>query len=311
VSRSARLSTGRTPLDAAVTHYLDALARGGRHSPHTRAAYRRDLDRVSAWCAQQGLADIQSLDEHALRACLSAQHRAGLAPKSLHRLLSALRGLLQHALRAGQITHNAARGLRAPKTGRKLPRTLDPDQSARLLDFSADDARTLCDRALFELLYGAGLRLAELVGLDLADVDLGEGLVRVTGKGRKQRMTPFGRHAREAVTAWLAVRRAQPDECALFTNTQGRRLSARSVQLRLAARARTQGVGHVHPHMLRHGFATHLLESSGDLRAVQELLGHAHLATTQIYTHLDFQHLARVYDGAHPRARRRGAGDEK
>jgi integrase/recombinase XerC len=245
---------------------------------------------------------------HDIRAFAARQHRAGLSGRSIQRQLSSLRGLFRFLLREGAARSNPALGIRAPKSPRKLPQTLDPDQAARLMTAPATGPDAARDHAILELFYSSGLRLSELTGLDVDAVDFAAGQVRVTGKGNKTRLLPVGSKALAALRAWLAERAARvpPEQPALFTGRLGRRISGGQVQKITAAAARAAGLGvHVHPHMLRHSFATHLLESCGDLKAVQELLGHADIATTQVYTHLDFQHLARVYDAAHPRARRR------
>jgi integrase/recombinase XerC len=277
-------------------------------SPHTRQAYLRDLEALRAHCADEGIADWRDVDVHRVRAFIAAGHRRGLGAKTLQRMLSALRTFFDFLVESGLLRHNPADGVSAPKTRRRLPEILDVDQAARLLDIDAGDPLALRDHALMELIYSSGLRLSEAVGLDLGDVDPASAVVEVTGKGRKTRLVPVGRMALAALRRWIEASAAlrAPGETALFVSRRGRRISPRSVQIRIDAWARRQGLDvKVHPHMLRHAFASHLLESSGDLRAVQELLGHADLSTTQIYTHLDFQHLARVYDGAHPRARRR------
>jgi integrase/recombinase XerC len=248
------------------------------------------------------------IDSQVVRQYAAARHRAGLAPKSLQRHLSAIRTWFRFRLREGDAKGNPADGVQAPKVRRRLPHTLDVDQVAHLLDLPGDAPLDDRDRAIMELFYSSGLRLAELVALDVADVSRGDELVQVTGKGSKSRRVPVGRLARSALERWLKARAAlaRTGETALFVSNRGRRLSARSVEARLRQRAIEQGMpSHVHPHMLRHSFASHLLESSGDLRAVQELLGHADIGTTQIYTHLDFQHLAQVYDATHPRSRRK------
>ncbi len=288
-------------LDAFLRH----LAHERRLSPHTLAAYRRDLEDFLDFAAPENWTAVREAD---LRAYLSARHREGLAPPTLQRRLSALRTLFRWLAREKVIRRDPTTGLRAPRHRRRLPATLEVDQVNALLDDHGDDPLARRDQAIMELFYSSGLRLAELTGLDLGDLDLTEGLVQVTGKGRKTRRVPVGRKAREALSRWLAVRGrlAAGDEPALFVSRHGRRIAPRTVQQRLAEHGRRRGTpGRVHPHLLRHAFATHLLESSGDLRAVQELLGHASLGTTQIYTHLDFQHLAQVYDQAHPRAKRR------
>jgi len=293
-------------LAADLARFLRTL--DGR-SPHTRTAYGRDLGGFVAFLGQRGIDDWRSVDSHTVRAFVAARHRDGVAGRSIARALSALRALFRDLAARGRVVSNPAEGVRAPRGERRLPRTLDVDQTVALLEHAGGDAPVdLRDRAMWELLYSCGLRVAELVGLDVDAVDLVGAEAHVTGKGSKQRLVPVGGPARAAVTAWLARRgeMAAASERALFVGPRGRRLSTRTVQQRLAARARASGLGvHVHPHMLRHSFASHLLESSGDLRAVQELLGHANISTTQVYTHLDFQHLAKVYDAAHPRARRR------
>ncbi|HMM46160.1 MAG TPA: tyrosine recombinase XerC [Candidatus Macondimonas sp.] len=286
--------------------FLTELARGQRHSPHTLAAYRRDLSALLAWCAAQGH-DAWPVTAAPMQQWLASGHAEGLDPRTLARRLSAVRRFYRHLRRTGQIGHDPTQGLRAPRRAHRLPALIDPDTTARLLEDQPQTPLQWRDRALCELLYSSGLRLSELVGLDLPDLDLAAGEVRVMGKGQRMRQLPVGAKAREALGIWLAVRAqlAHPEETALFVNHRGTRLTGRSVQRLLARRAVTQGLAqHVHPHLLRHAFATHLLESSGDLRAVQELLGHQRLSTTQIYTHLDFQHLAQGYDRAHPRAQR-------
>ncbi|HEX9625849.1 MAG TPA: tyrosine recombinase XerC [Acidiferrobacterales bacterium] len=290
--------------------FLDSLRAVRRVSPHTLAAYARDLDALRRYCDRLGVARWSALTPAQARAWLAQLHRAGLSPSSIQRMLSAARSLFRHLLREGLAAHNPLADLRAPKNARRLPEVLSADQARQLVEITQSDPLALRDRAMWELMYSSGLRLAELTGLDVHDVDRRDQLVRVTGKGAKTRVVPVGRHACEALTRWLAARAAlvAPGEGALFVARNGRRLGPRAVQARLRHWARRQGLGvPVHPHMLRHSFASHLLESSGDLRAVQELLGHAHLSTTQVYTHLDFQHLAKVYDQAHPRARKQSA----
>lgn len=294
-------------MKAALEGFLAELARNGRHSLHTVAAYRRDLTALYAWCALHGISAWPELTTAQLQLWLAEGHDGGLDPRTLARRLSAVRTLYRHLRRTGQVDQLPAQSLRAPRRAHRLPAALDPDTTARLLEDIPQTPLQWRDRALYELIYSSGLRLSEAVGLDVADLDLGAGEVRVRGKGGRMRQVPVGRKAREALGTWLALRTPSvpPTQTALFVNHRGARLGARSVQRLLAQRAITQGLAqHVHPHMLRHAFATHLLESSGDLRAVQELLGHQRLSTTQIYTHLDFQHLTQVYDRAHPRARR-------
>ncbi len=299
-----------SPGPALIERFLGHLHNERRLSANTVSNYRRDLEAFAAFCVERGFADWGGVREGEVRAFIAARHRAGLKGTSLSRQLSTLRTFFDWLLREGGIGQNPARGVRAPKSPRRLPKTLDVDQAARLLDIHGDDPVTLRDRAMMELTYSSGLRLAELVGLDLGDVDLRDATVRVTGKGSKTRVVPVGRMAREAIETWQRARVAMAavEETALFVGARGRRISPRTVEARMRHWAITQGIeGGLHPHMLRHSFASHLLESSGDLRAVQELLGHADISTTQIYTHLDFQHLAKVYDQAHPRARKRKA----
>jgi len=287
------------------------LATERRLSPHTAAAYRRDLARLVAYCDSHGLADWRALDSQHVRVFAARAHAGGLDPRSVQRLLSAVRSFCHYLIREGVLTANPASEIRAPKTKRKLPGALDADQIARLLEIPAEDALAVRDRAIMELFYSSGLRLSELVALELGDVDLREATVRVTGKGRRTRIVPVGRVAREALERWGRERAALAaiEETALFVGQNGRRLGQRAIQSRVAYWARRQGLPvHVHPHLFRHSFATHLLESSQDLRGVQEMLGHADIATTQVYTHLDFQHLARIYDKAHPRARAKRTG---
>ena len=296
--------------DSSVENFLTELAIQRRASPHTVDAYRRDLVRLKALAAEQ---DPIALKAPQLRRGLMQLHAQSLAPRSIARTLSAWRSYYAWLARRGAIAANPADGLRPPKRARSLPKALGIDQAAALLDRPAAGADTepllLRDAAMFELLYSSGLRLAELVSLDWpGGLDLVTGEVTVTGKRQKTRTVPVGDKAREALEAWLKLRPtllrdAQP---ALFLGRNGTRLTPRQVGSRLAQWAQRQGVGvHVHPHMLRHSFASHVLQSSGDLRAVQEMLGHASIAATQIYTHLDFQHLAKTYDSAHPRARKK------
>lgn len=308
-------SAADTPLATQCRHYLDQLRDERRLSPHTVAGYGRDLKKFLELCAQQNIADGDAVCSADVRAWIAQLRRAGLQGRSVQRALSALRGLFVYRRRSGLGDNDPTRGIRAPKSERKLPRALDADRAKQLLDSRAEDGDDWLaqrDQAMLELFYSSGLRLAELVALDVTDLDRNEGLVSVTGKGNKRRTLPVGRMALAAIEQWLAARALlNPTVNALFLSRRGDRLSPRSVQARLAQQARERGLDqHLHPHMLRHSFASHLLESSGDLRAVQELLGHANLSTTQIYTHLDFQHLAKVYDSAHPRAGRRRNDDD-
>jgi integrase/recombinase XerC len=300
------------PLAGACAAWLGYLAAARRASPHTLAAYRRDLALMVDTLAARDIHTPAAVDALAIRHAVATLHRRGLAPRSLQRWLSAVRGLFGFLVGHGVLGANPAQGIGAPRGARTLPATLDVDQAARLLDATPEGREALRDQAMFELCYSSGLRLAELCALDLADCDLRGGLVTVTGKGGRTRTVPVGSQACRALAAWLGVRAGMRGAAltpALFLSRRGTRIGARAVQLRLARMARERGLPqHVHPHMLRHSFASHVLESSGDLRAVQEMLGHANLSTTQIYTHLDFQHLAKVYDAAHPRAARKARG---
>lgn len=290
---------------SAVESFLEHLRVERQVSAHTLDAYRRDLTALVQWAQGQEIVDLEGLQADQLRAFIAAGHRAGLAPKSLQRRLSACRSFYSWLLKHGRIPASPAAGLRAPKAPRKLPKVLDADEATQLVEVPTDAPLGLRDRALLELFYSSGLRLSELCALRWQDLDLAAGLVTVLGKGRKQRIVPVGRHARQALQAWREDRPA-PNSAQVFPGRGGAPISQRAVQLRIKQLAQRQGLfKHVHPHMLRHSFASHILESSGDLRGVQELLGHADIATTQVYTHLDFQHLAKVYDGAHPRARRK------
>jgi integrase/recombinase XerC len=294
--------------EAEVAAFLQRLGTERRLSPHTVAAYRYDLQGLLDFCRRESLASFAALDSFSVRRFAAESHRRGLGPRSVARRLSAVRTFLNYLIETGVLKANAGVHVQAPKAPRRLPATLDADQVASLLAISGDEPLTLRDRAILELFYSSGLRLAELVGLNLGDVDVADRTVRVVGKGSKERVVPVGKHALAALHDWFAVRAelARSGERALFVGKRGRRVSRRTVQKSVNEWAKRQGTPtRVHPHMLRHSFATHVLESSGNLRAVQELLGHASLATTQIYTHLDFQHLAHVYDQAHPRARRR------
>ncbi|MCU7850771.1 MAG: tyrosine recombinase XerC [Candidatus Thiodiazotropha sp. (ex Monitilora ramsayi)] len=291
-----------------VACFLAHLRNERRLSPHTLESYGRDLKALLQWLESVEIRDWQQLTQHQVRHYLAERHRQGRSPKSLHRELSSLRSLYRYLLREGEVDANPALGVRAPKVRRRLPTTLDADQLGQLLDFHDDSPVGLRDKAIMELFYSSGLRLAELVSLNLGEVDLHEQMVEVTGKGAKTRRVPVGKQAREAIENWLVAREtmALSNETALFVGVRGRRISRSMVQKQLHQRSIEQGAPrNIHPHLLRHSFASHLLESSGDLRAVQELLGHANISTTQIYTHLDFQHLAEIYDKAHPRAKKK------
>lgn len=291
--------------EAQVESWLARLA-GERHaSPHTLAGYRRDLAKLLRFMQAQDLASFDALDANRMRAFVAGEHRAGLAPKSLQRLLSSCRSLFRQLQREGLLAAEPMLGVRGPKVRRKLPQVLDVDEAAALVETDSGGKLAVRDRAMLELFYSSGLRLSELVGLRWIDLDLDGGEVRVLGKGSKTRVVPVGRHAIAALRA-LGAEQGMPPESPVFRGRGGTPINPRTIQLRMKALALQQGIPkHIHPHLLRHTFASHMLESSGDLRAVQELLGHADIATTQIYTHLDFQHLAKVYDAAHPRAKRK------
>ena len=303
-----------------VARFRQYLRTERRFSAHTDSSYARDLAALVKFCDRLQVTEWRVLDAEHLRSFAAHAHAAGLGPRSIQRRLSAVRSFFQFLMRetpaaaargrrGARILSNPALGVRAPKAARRLPQTLDADQMARLVEIPVSDPLSARDRAIMELLYSSGLRLAELVGLNLTSLDLGDRVVRVLGKGSKTRIVPVGRMAVDALKVWLRERAGltRPAETALFVGRNGARLGGRAVQLRVAYWARRQGLGvPVYPHLFRHSFASHLLESSGELRGVQELLGHADISTTQIYTHLDFQHLARIYDAAHPRARRKG-----
>ena len=290
-----------------VDGYLRHLALERRLSPHTATNYARDL-RALADFAERGNLDWRQVDSQHVRMFAARAHAGGLSPRSVQRRLSATRGFFNYLLREGVVKSNPAVEIRAPKAAKRLPGTLDVDQINQLLDIPPEDALAIRDRAIMELFYSSGLRLDELVGLDLASLDLADRMVRVLGKGSKTRIVPVGRKAIEAIRAWLTARTqvASLEEAAMFVGRNGERLKHRAIQLRIAYWAKRKGLpSRVYPHLFRHSFATHLLESSKDLRGVQELLGHADIATTAIYTHLDFAHLARTYDASHPRAKRK------
>jgi integrase/recombinase XerC len=289
-----------------VEQFLNELAHQRCASVHTLSAYRHDLETLLGLC---GDADARALQPFQLRRHAMQLHGGGLAPRSLARVLSAWRAWYRWLAKRGEISRNPCEGLRAPKQAKRLPKALSIGQTMALLDAPTETALDVRDLAMFELFYSSGLRLAELASLDvLGGLDLDSGEVTVTGKREKTRIVPLGAKSAAAIRSWLTDRAAlaQSDEPALFVNRNGGRLSPRSIERRLDLWAKRHGAEmHIHPHMLRHSFASHLLQSSGDLRAVQEMLGHANIGTTQIYTHLDFQHLAKVYDAAHPRAKKK------
>ena len=291
-----------------IDAYLRHLGKERRLSPHTASNYARDIGALADFLERGNVVDWQRVDSQHVRVFAARAHAGGLAPRSVQRRLSAVRSFFGYLVREGVAASNPAVDIRAPKAAKRLPGTLDVDQIAQLLQAPGDDALAVRDRAIMELFYSSGLRLAELVGLALTDIDLADRTVRVLGKGAKTRIVPVGRKACEAIRAWLKERAALAgiDETALFVGRNGARLKPRAIQLRIAQWARRAGLpARVYPHLFRHSFATHLLESSKDLRGVQELLGHADISTTQVYTHLDFAHLARTYDASHPRAKRK------
>lgn len=289
-----------------INAYLSHIHTDRQLSPHTLSSYRRDLNKFSAFCLSKNINDYNNVHNSDVRQWAAQMHSQGLAGTSLQRALSAVRSFYKYHSRHGN-SHNPALDVQAPKSPKSLPKTLDTDNMQQLLSIEGDDWLSVRDRAIFELFYSSGLRLSELVNLNVNDMDLQDGLVTVTGKGNKTRSLPVGRFAIDALQAWLSARNEITivDHSAVFLSQQGKRLGQRSIQLRLKKHSVQQNMSqHVHPHMLRHSFASHMLESSGDLRAIQELLGHENISTTQVYTHLDFQHLSKVYDKAHPRAQR-------
>ncbi len=295
-----------SPLQPSVDGFLRYLKVERQLSPLTLLNYGRQLETIIQLLAEMGLQAWQRCDAAAVRSLTVRSRKAGLGPSSLALRLSALRSFFDWLVSQGELKANPAKGISAPKAGRHLPKNIDVDDVNRLLDIDLNDPLAVRDRAMLEVMYGAGLRLSELVNMDCGHIDLSTGEVWVMGKGSKERRVPVGKSAVVWVEHWLDLRELfGPEDDALFLSKQGKRISARNVQKRFSEWGIKQGLNsHVHPHKLRHSFATHMLESSGDLRGVQELLGHANLSTTQIYTHLDFQHLASVYDTAHPRAKR-------
>lgn len=307
-------------LDDDIKDFLRYLQSEKQLSPHTQQSYLQDLQKLQEFCSDARISTLSQIDTQHIRQMVSRCHRRGLSGRSLQRVLSGIRTFFNYLQKIGKVKNDPTAGIRAPKSPKPLPKTLDVDQVGQLLEISGDSWIVTRDRAMLELFYSSGLRLSELTSLDMSDIDIRNGNVRVTGKGNKTRELPVGRFAREAIQQWLAVRNqlftkkestqemGKKDINALFISKQGKRIHQRTVQQRLKFYSTRQGMHNpVNPHMLRHSFASHMLESSSDLRAVQELLGHANISTTQIYTHLDFQHLAKVYDKAHPRAQRRKA----
>ena len=289
-----------------IDRFVHHLEFERRLSALTCKHYRRDLEALADWCAEIDIERWRDLDSEHIRSWSAASFRRGLSSSSIQRRLSAIRTFFRYLMREKHVKNNPVQSVSAPKAPKRLPGNLDADRMARLLDISGDGPVVARDRAMLELLYSSGLRLQELTDLNLGEVDLRDQTVRVTGKGNKDRIIPVGRHAVTAIQAWLRQRAglADQDEPALFVSKRGGRLSRRGVQARVKHWAERQGIDtRVYPHLFRHSFATHVLESSHDLRGVQELLGHANISTTQVYTHLDFQHLAQIYDKTHPRAK--------
>lgn len=307
-------SNNTSPTEEEAERYLYKLKYERRLSRHTLDNYARDLKRFDEHLQSCGVQDQRDVKEVHVQHYIALRHRNNISAKSLQRELSAIRSFFNFLISEQRLSVNPAQMVRAPKSGRKLPKVLDVDQIQHYLSIPQNDVLSIRDRAILELFYSSGLRLAELVSLNLTDMDLSQGMLTVTGKGNKTRVIPIGQEAIKAMEKWLQQRSSmlKPDsdklETAVFISSKGSRLAPRSVQQRLRHWAQKQALtSHVHPHMLRHSFASHMLESSRDLRAVQELLGHSDISTTQIYTHLDFQHLAAVYDQAHPRARKSDA----
>lgn len=298
--------SAESPLLPAAESFLRYLKVERQLSPLTQINYQRQLAACITLLDEMKLTGWDKLDAAQVRSLAARSRRAGLKPASLALRLSALRSFLDWQISQGMLNANPARGVATPRASRHLPKNIDVDEVNQLLEIDLNDPLAVRDRAMLEVMYGAGLRLSELVGIDTGHLDLASGEVWVVGKGSKERRLPVGRTAVLWLENWLAMRDLfAPEDNAVFLSKQGKRISTRNVQKRFAEWGVKQGVAsHIHPHKLRHSFATHMLESSGDLRAVQELLGHANLTTTQIYTHLDFQHLASVYDAAHPRAKR-------
>lgn len=298
--------------DLWLEHFIGHLRNERRLSPHTISNYQRDLLTLRSFCQRENVVGWSDLDSLHIRNYAAFIYRNGLAPRSIQRRMSAIRTFFNYLQREGEVKNNPATGIKAPRGKKRLPAAMDADSMAALLNFDGDKPLELRDLAIMEMLYSCGLRLAELINLNLNSIDVSDRTVRVTGKGDKTRVLPVGRQALKALAIWLKVRVqiANEEETAVFVSSRGTRMSPRSVQSRVAYWARRQGVDvSVYPHLFRHSFATHLLESSGDLRAVQELLGHANISTTQVYTHLNFQHLAETYDKAHPRAHRKKSDD--
>jgi integrase/recombinase XerC len=291
--------------DGYLQGFLSHLRHERRLSEHTASNYAHDVDTLFQLA---GATPLGELDVHHARRFVAVMHGRGLQGRSLARALSAWRTFFRYLARDHRFRSNPFEGIRAPKAAKTLPKALSPDEAARLVALPGEEDLTVRDRAMLELFYSSGLRLSELTRLEVGDVNFSDDTVRVLGKGNKTRVVPVGTFARQALQAWLSVRTglAAVGQSALFVDQRGHPMSQRTVQRRVASWATRQGITqHVHPHMLRHSFASHVLQSSGDLRAVQEMLGHASISTTQVYTHLDFQYLAKAYDAAHPRAKKK------
>lgn len=306
---SAKQTEYHLPSASQLNSFIDYLRYERVLSPHTITAYQRDIKRFGDCLGPMTPNSLEQIDSLHIRQCLAQLHESGLSGNSLQRWLSSVRAFFRFAQRKQWLKADPSSGISAPRSARKLPSVLDVDLAEQLMGISGDDWLARRDRAMVELFYSSGLRLAELASLDVVDLDISEATVTVTGKGRKTRTVPVGRQALSRLKEWLDVRDQKAldeSENALFLSQRGNRISHRAIQQRLSQLSLKTGLGQrINPHQLRHSFASHMLESSGDLRAVQELLGHANLSTTQIYTHLDFQHLARTYDKAHPRATRK------
>ena len=296
-------------LQKEIQEFLSYLESVKQYSKHTISGYERDLTKLSGYLLNIDIEDWQSVNEHELRTFVNSERRRGLSPRSIQRVLSTSRSFFEYLLIEGIIKLSPAQNINSPKSAQLLPKAMDADLVQRLLDFKPNGLIEVRDKAIAELLYSSGLRLSEVCTLDVQDLELKERVCRVTGKGNKMRVVPVGKKAIQAIRDWLIHRKELKNSKsssseAMFLNNKGKRISARSIQLRLEKLCAQRGLPGINPHMLRHSFASHVLESSGDLRAVQEMLGHADIATTQIYTKLDFQHLSKVYDSAHPRARK-------
>ena len=296
-------------LQKEIQKFLSYLESVKQYSKHTISGYKRDLTKLSGYLLNNDIEDWQSVNEHELRTFVNSERRRGLSPRSIQRVLSSSRSFFEYLLVEGVIKLSPAQNINSPKSAQLLPKAMDADLVQRLLDFKPNGLIEVRDKAIAELLYSSGLRLSEVCTLDVQDLELKERVCRVTGKGNKMRVVPVGKKAIQAIRDWLIHRKELKNSKsssseAMFLNNKGKRISARSIQLRLEKLCAQRGLPGINPHMLRHSFASHVLESSGDLRAVQEMLGHADIATTQIYTKLDFQHLSKVYDSAHPRARK-------